>query len=212
MVSTERFPKRAEGARATRRSIVRAASELFVTRGYQATSIAQVAAEAGVGVQTVYASFGTKRAILSAAVDQAIVGDDRPVVVNDRDWMRVVLEADDPEVRLRAYARAVRRILDGAALMFEVLQVAASGDPELAAAWAEAGRRRRVGVSGVVQRIGDEGRLRDGLSVDAAIDVVWSMNGHELYLHLVRDCGWTGDRYAEWLGETFVELLLKPRA
>ena len=65
-----------------------------------------------------YAAFGNKRTVLLAALDLAIAGDDRPIAVNDRDWMREVWEAPDPATRLRGYARAVRRIHDGAARMF----------------------------------------------------------------------------------------------
>lgn len=209
--ATERYPRRAEQARTTKRRVVAAATRLFLERGYASTSMTAIAAAADVADQTVYAAFGTKRAILSAAIDQAIAGDDRPVVVNDRDWMRVVLESTDPRVRLEAYAKAVRRIHDGAAGMFEVLAVAATVEPELGAMWAEARRRRRVGVTGVVSPIADGGGLRDGLDLDGAIDIVWSLNGHEVYLNLVARCDWSPERYETWLGATFVELLLGPR-
>jgi len=210
METAERFPRRAEQARATKRSIVRAATDLFVSQGYAVTSIASIAAAAGLGVQTVYAAFGNKRAILAAAVDQAIAGDDRPIAVNDRTWMQLVLETDEPAERLRSYARAVRLIHDGAAQMFHVFEVAAAGEPDLTAAWQEALRRRRVGVSGVVGPIGERGQLRDGLDPSTAIDVVWALNGHETYLNLVGHRAWPREQYETWLGDCFVALLLPP--
>jgi AcrR family transcriptional regulator len=208
MSTGDRFPRRAAQARATRRRVVEAATDLFVSRGYTATSIASIASQAGVAVQTVYAAFGNKPSILAAAVDQAITGDDLPIAANDRDWMQVVLESQDPAVRLRAYARAVGRIHAGAAAVFRALDVAASGEPELSALWQETLRRRRVGVTGVVRPIADAGALLPGLTFDEAIDVVWSLNGHEIYLNLVEQSGWQRERYEEWLGDALVALVL----
>lgn len=206
----ERFPRRAARARETRRRVCTAAARLFVERGYGATSIAALAEAADVAEQTVYAAFGTKRAVLLDALDQAIAGDDRPIAVNDRDWMQDVWDAPDPATRLRAYARAVRRIHDGAARMFRVLEQAATTEPELVDAFAEAMRRRRVGVTGVVGPIGDGGGLAAGITTESAIDVTWTLNGHEVYLDLVDRCGWTSDAYADWLGNALVALLLPP--
>lgn len=211
MADPQRYPRRAEQARATKRRIVSAATALFVERGYTSTSMAAIASAADVADQTVYAAFGTKRAILSAAIDQAIAGDDRPIAVNDRDWMRVVLESTDARARLEGYAKAVRRIHDGAAGMFEVLAASATIEPELAAMWAEAQRRRRIGVTGVIALLADWGALRDGLDAEGAIDIVWSLNGHELYRNLVVHCGWEPERYETWLGASLIELLLGAR-
>jgi len=211
MTDVERFPRRAARARETRRRVCIAAIELFVERGYGATSIAVLADAADVAEQTVYASFGNKRAVLLAALDLAIAGDDRPIAVNDRDWMRDVWEAPDPATRLRAYARAVGRIHDGAARMFRVLEQASASDADLVDAFAEAMRRRRLGVTGVVGPIGEAGQLVVGVTTETAIDITWTLNGHEVYLNLVDRCGWTPDAYAEWLGHTLVSLLLPNR-
>ncbi|HEY5247660.1 MAG TPA: helix-turn-helix domain-containing protein, partial [Dermatophilaceae bacterium] len=135
MDGTERFPRRAEAARATRRRVVAAAAALFEQRGYAATSIVAIAEAADVAEQTVYAAFGNKRTLLAEAVDQAIAGDDEPIAVNDRDWMQPVWNAPDPASRLRAYAAAVVFIHERAARIFRVLEVAAPGTPELDDLW-----------------------------------------------------------------------------
>lgn len=210
MTEVERFPRRAARARETRRRVCLAAIELFVERGYAATSIAALAEAADVAEQTVYAAFGNKRAVLMAALDVAIAGDDQSIAVNDRDWMRAVWDAPDAASRLRAYARAVRRIHDGAARMFRVLEQASASDAGLVDSFVDAMHRRRLGVTGVVGPIGEAGQLAAGVTTDAAIDIVWTLNGHEVYLNLVDRCGWTTDAYAEWLGDTIVSLLLPP--
>src|SRR4051812_50230327 len=77
-------PARRDRARRTRRAVLDAARELFVARGYAATSIRGVAAAAGVSVATVEQAFGTKRALLKEVVDVTRAGDDEPVAMLDR--------------------------------------------------------------------------------------------------------------------------------
>ena len=54
---------------AKRRAIVDSAAHLFFHNGYAATSIEQVAADAGVSKVTIYNQFGDKRALFAAAVE-----------------------------------------------------------------------------------------------------------------------------------------------
>src|SRR4029453_17225411 len=125
-----KFPRREQRARATRRAGLAPARKLFVAEGYGAPTIQAIADEADVAVQTVYAVFGNKRSILAELVDVSIAGDDAEIVVNAREWMRPVWEAPDAAGRLRAYAAAVRRIMDGAGDVFAVVAAAPPLDPE----------------------------------------------------------------------------------
>ena len=54
---------------AKRDAIIAAAAESFFTKGFAATSIEQVAADAGVSKVTIYNHFGDKRALFAASVD-----------------------------------------------------------------------------------------------------------------------------------------------
>ena len=65
---TKNRTNKAEQASATRRKIVEAASTLFLRDGFVSTTMAMIAKEAGVAVQTLYMAFGTKTAILQAAL------------------------------------------------------------------------------------------------------------------------------------------------
>jgi AcrR family transcriptional regulator len=76
--SVQALGRRARQAAATRRRILAAAEELFVRDGYAATAITEIAARADVAVQTVYAVFGTKRAVLTELIDARIMGDASP--------------------------------------------------------------------------------------------------------------------------------------
>ena len=61
-----------------------------MAEGYGSTTLEQIAARAGVAVQTVYFHFGNKRTVLKEAVDVAAVGDDEPVALLERrpGWKR----------------------------------------------------------------------------------------------------------------------------
>lgn len=212
MTDAERFPRRARQARHTRQRIVAAAIESFVTIGYPGTTIAGVAERADVAVQTVYASFGTKRALLAAAIDVAIAGDDEPVPVNDRPWMRPVWEATDGAGTLRAYAAAVCLIQSRVALLFRALDAGAAAESELRQLHTETAGRRRLGATGVIGAVKRHGPLAAGLSDEQAIDILWTLNGHEPWLSFVAGCGWAPDDYQAWLGSALVRLLLPPAA
>src|SRR3954471_18080853 len=88
-------PGRQARSRATRARIVAAATRLFVRDGYLTTTMAAIAAEAEVAVQSLYLGFGSKLGILSAALDVAIAGDDEPVPLLQRGWARELAETPD---------------------------------------------------------------------------------------------------------------------
>jgi AcrR family transcriptional regulator len=201
-------PRRDEQARQTRRAVLAAAGRLFTEAGYGATSLQQVADEAGVAVQTIYAAFGNKKALLDGALDVAIAGDDEPVPVNERDWMRVVFEDPDPVARLAAYATAVAGILQRAGALFGVLAAAAHADPDLAHQAATAEERRRVGASSVIAGLAAMGALDPNLDERRATDILWTLNSPELHQRLVRGCGWPLDNYRDWLSQTMATALL----
>jgi AcrR family transcriptional regulator len=205
-----RFPRRQERARATRRAILAAARHLFVTDGYGATSLQAIADTAGVAVQTVYAVFRNKRSILAEVLDVAIAGDDQQVVVNAREWMQPVWTAPTPADRLRAYAAAVRRIMDGAGDVFAVVAAAAASDPDLVDLAYTAEQRRRAGAGAVIESVRSIGALRPGLAPEHAVDVLWLLNSPTVFAHLVRQAGWTLDEYQDWLAEAMIRELLDP--
>lgn len=209
-VTSRQFPRRAAKAADTRRRIVGAAAELFIELGYPATTIAAIAERADVAAQTVYAAFGNKRALLEQALDVTIAGDDDPVPVNDRPWMAPVWSAAGGADTLRAYAAAVCTIQARAAPLFEALDIAAAAEPELRDLHGVTGDRRRIGAGGVVDAVRRLGDLRADLTRGEAVDVLWLLNGHQPYLAMVRDRGWSRRRYERWLGETMITALVGP--
>lgn len=187
-----------------------AAARLFVAGGYGATTLQAIADEAGVAVQTVYATFGNKRTILAEVIDVAIAGDDERTVINDREWMQAVWDAPSAEERLRAYASAVRRIAAGAGDIFAVLAAAAATDPDVVELAAAADRRRRIGAGAVIDSVRSIAPLRPGLTREQAVDVLWLLNSPPVFTHFVRQAGWSLDEYEHWLADAMVRELLAP--
>src|SRR4051812_41629175 len=131
-----RSPLRAEQAQRTRAAVLDAAGRCFLAQGYAATTMKDVAAEAGVSVQTVFGQ-GSKASLLLACVDRAVVGDDEEVPLARRELFTRVLEAPDRAAKLDA-ARAMARLY--APLTAPIIRAfadAAAGDPEIAGSWAE---------------------------------------------------------------------------
>ena len=135
MTVVKRPNRRAEKAQETRRRIIEAARELFVADGYGATNLQDVADRAGVAVQTIYFTFGNKRALLKELVDVTIAGDSEPVATMDRPWFTDAVVAATAEEMLAAYIAGSSAVLARVSPIMRVLEAAVANDPEVAALW-----------------------------------------------------------------------------
>ncbi|MER7456464.1 helix-turn-helix domain-containing protein [Micromonospora sp. NPDC126480] len=200
---------REESARRTRQAVVAAATDLFVARGYAATSLADVAVEAGVARPTVSAAFGSKAALLRQVLDEALAGDDEPVPVAERQWFRPVWDGRTGAEVLDGYAGVCTLIGARAARVFETVRRAADGTPEVAEVWRTLLRNRRAGARMVVERLRtfDE-PLRHGSDPERAVDELWFYNDPAHYGALVLDRGWSEDAFRTWLGRCLRHALL----
>jgi AcrR family transcriptional regulator len=199
---------RRASAERTRHAVLDAAHRLFASRGYEATSMAGIAAAAGVATDTVYATVGRKPALMRLLLERAISGGDDPVPAGDRDYVRAIQAEQDPARKLAIYAAAVRTIHGRLAPLVRSVQGAASVHPEVARAWKEISERRARNMRLFVAHLAGVGALRDSLDPDEAADVVWATNSPELYLLLVGERGWTPERYEAWLAQAWERLLL----
>lgn len=188
----------------TRRVIVDAAGELFLDRGYAATTMDAIATEAGVAVSTVYAVFRNKRAVLRE-IRMAWHEQTRAREINEE-----AAERPDPGRRLAMVANANRRQWEFGGAMVAIYQGAAAADREAAAELEEALRGRRAALDRVVK--GMEAALRPGMSVDRAAAILRALCRAEVYRELVDESGWSPDEYEAWLGETLKEQLLPRNA
>ena len=199
---------RARQAGDTRRRIAMAAAHLFERDGYAETSIAAIAAEAGVAVPTVYAAMRSKAGVLRAVVDLTIRGNDETVpITRQADWQAMESE-EDPRRLLALFARLHRGICEREAGVFAALEAAAGGDPEATRLLAEHDARRHRTQSRVASVLRRKGGLRHGLGARAAADSIWVLASERTYLALVRDRGWRPAAYERWLVDQLVAALL----
>jgi len=192
--------------------VLDAARELFIERGYIATTIVAIADRADVSPETVYARFGSKRALLAQLVDLAIAGDvDAPPLL-EQDWVGAMRDEPDVHRRLRILAGHGRAILERRAAVDEVVRGAAAADPQVGALW-DVGREQRFAGQAELLRIvlGATG-LRDGLDIEAAADILYAIGSPDVYRLLVVDRGWSGPDFEQWYAETLERLLLRPMA
>jgi TetR/AcrR family transcriptional regulator, regulator of autoinduction and epiphytic fitness len=187
--------------------VCEAAYRLFATKGYLATSIEDIAAEAGVARPTVFTAVGPKAVILRTVVDEALAGDDAPVPIAARPWWREAIEEPDPVRSIQLYARNMCRISGRAGLVLRALETAASIDADAAEVWARFQRQRRVGLSEFAVSLAQKtSALR--CDEDTITDTMW-MLAPDAYLRLVHDAGWTVERFQTWLADLLQRLFLE---
>ena len=197
--------KREAQARETRRSILDAAHELFVTTGYAATTIQAIAEKGGVAVQTVYAVFGNKRELLRQLIEDTIAGDEDALPVNDRPEAQAI--GDEPDARRRAELDAAisREITERVAPIVRVASEAAASDPELAAMMdAVKAARRKEMVTAAKLLAGPEGRVHSEAA--ATLYVLYSPAVADM---LMGDHGWSAKRYEKWLARMLLTTVIE---
>jgi AcrR family transcriptional regulator len=203
MPATPRQPTlRDRQAQATRDEIVRAARRLFAEHGFVDTSVAQIAEEAGVAVQTVYKSMGSKRALLMALNDAIDEEADVPALA------RALAEATDGRRLLHAVVMLTRGIVERTGDIVRALDTAAPVDADAAAALAEGERRHREGTMGAARRLEELGELRPGVAVEDAGVLIGLLTSRHVYEDLTRTRGWSFDDAERWVEDQLAAQLL----
>jgi AcrR family transcriptional regulator len=198
--------KRREAAANTRKAILDAALELFADRGYAATPMTAIAEQAGVALDTVYASVGRKPQLARLLIEAAISGRSQAIPAEERDYVRAIQAAPDAETKIAIYASAMRMIAGRLAPVLGIVQQAAPAEPELAALWREIAERRAANMRRFVADLAAVAPLR--VDLDEAADIVWATNAPELYQLLAGQRGWSPERYEHFLADAWRRLLL----
>ena len=201
-------------ARSTRARVIKAARQLLVDEGYEATTFARVARSAGVSVPTIQKAFGTKAAVAKAVYDVTLAGDDLPVPMAERPlFERLEAETDAHEV-LRLYAEIAGELWGRLGALYpSILSGAMSGAPDLVALRRTISEESRSGAGDVVEQLARLDGLRAGLGVEEATDVLWWLIQPEQYVVMVVHAAWPLDRFVEWFCEQAQRLLLhEPRS
>ena len=207
------MPSRSERARTTRLRITAAAYQLFCERGYAGTTVADIAKQADVAVQTVYFTFHTKRALLSQAYEYAVHGPDDPLPPAEQPWYGHMVAETDLTKAVRFAVVGAGEILRRATPLDTIMRGGADRDPDTARVRALHERSRAHGYRDMLEVLRAKSGLRTGLTHDRATQLLLLYVGMDVYRVLVYDFGWTHDEWVDWTVATLkVHIFGRPHA
>jgi AcrR family transcriptional regulator len=196
---TQAGRRREARARQTRQRIVDAALELFLRRGYTATTVEAIARRARVAPATIYQAFGTKQAILASGLDVTVAGDASPVAILDRDWVTAAAAETDPARRLATVVGHACQIAARTAPIKEVMRDAAATQPAVGDLIEQDNRRRYLTQQALVDLLIEQRPLRAGVDRRRAVDIFFALVNSQTYQLLVGHLGWTVADWRDWL-------------
>lgn len=194
--------RRRAAAERHRTAVLDAAHVRFLRDGYGPTTVASIAADAGVSVDTVYKGFGGKPGLVTALRERALAGSGDVPAETRSD----ALPADDPHALVRGWAELLAEVMPLVAPLLLLVRDAAAHDPEMRAVLAELDADRLRRMTANAHRLA--GHLRDGVTVAEAADVLWTWSAPELYELVVVRRGWSAGRFARWAGAGMAAALL----
>jgi AcrR family transcriptional regulator len=193
-------PLREERARQTRNTVLRSARRLFEKQGFAATTIRDIAQEASVSEPTVYATFGSKAALVIGLLEH---------LEQDARMQQDETSPDNPERALAAWLDAHVRVFEGGRSLLRVMMQALD-EPDVAQLAEKGDRHRRRAIEHMLSHFADANRLSPDLDIAAATDQAWAISSVAVYFDLTDRCRWTTAQYRTWLERAIRQLLLRP--
>lgn len=203
--------RRTIAAEATQRAIVEAASRIFIERGYLATTLSGIAREAGVAIQTIYNSIGSKRDVLAKVLDYAAAGEHAPTPAPTFVLAQAEQEPD-PRKSLDQLVDFWRDSRPRTAPFYRLLRQAAALDQQAADLERARAEARLHSYRSGAALFAERGGLRAGLPLDDAAAIIHATGHPDLYRFLVIEHNWTADHWATWVRSTLKAALLAPQA
>lgn len=197
--------------RLARRAVTGTARDLFLQRGYPATTVEAISDESDVPPATIYRLFGSKLGILKALLDVSIAGDDQDLTLPGRPEVAAVFAEPDPRELLAGVARISVAINTRSTEVYRILVSASGSDRAAADLLANYTRMRDRGQELIATALDRAHALRPGMRRRDAADIIHAVMSPELYRLLVVDRDWPPERYEEWLTSVLIERLLAPR-
>ena len=198
-------PVRQEQAAQTRARIVEAAGTLFERHGYARTSVRQIAEEAGVAPDTVYAAFGSKPRVLTAVIDDRLRGGHGVGNVMERPDVLAVRDEPDPIRQIELLADSLSQVVEQVGPVFEMMRAAATVEPAMAEVYAEMQGYRLRNMTVAIGWLADRGPLR--MPSDDAARTLWTLAAPDAALLMRATFGWSRKRYVSWLADTLTRTL-----
>jgi AcrR family transcriptional regulator len=188
--------------------VIDAARDLFLERGYGATTVDAISDRAEVPPATVYRLFSSKHGILKSLLDVSIVGDHEDVPMADRPEVQSLVDNPNAREQLAGFVGVTVRVNERIAPLYRILTSAAGTDPNAAGLLDELTRQRQRGQRTIARALARAGALRPELRERDAADLIHALMSPELYQLLVVDRAWNADRYQRWLARTLGDQLL----
>jgi AcrR family transcriptional regulator len=184
-------PLRDEQTNATRRGILAAAEEQFTKNGFPAVTMKAIAHQAAISLATVYLYFSGKAALVAALAEDLAASADLSV--------EQVEDETDPVRQLRVGSHIIRQLNERSWLVTDILRSARGTDPGLSEIWRLWEERHLAAIRRAMASLESRGALSSRVTLDDAVDVFYALAGTDVYRALVRERGWSPDRYERWL-------------
>jgi len=204
-------PRRRAQAADTRRDIIDAARRLFEENGYAGTTLAAVASEADVVVETIYRSFDGKAGLLEEVIQAAVAGgaNRAQVPVTERPAIRAVIEEPDARKKIALHSATQPGIHARSGPLLRALREAAAADENLQQVHERLEGQRLNGMNQYAHDLIATGQTRKDLNQDDIRDILWTITSIEVHDRLVIQRRWSQEDYVEWLTDTIARLLLQ---
>ncbi len=200
--------RRREQARQTRAAIIDAARRRFLDDGFAATTVAAIANEAGVSVDTVYKAFGGKPGLVSAICQEALTGEG-PVPAETRSDAMQAAERDPREI-IRGWGKLTTEVAPRLAPILLLVREAATADSEMARLQSQLNAQRLERMTHNARNLANTGGLRADVTVERAGEILWIYSSPELYELLGLMRGWPLDDYGTFIADAMIAALLEP--
>jgi AcrR family transcriptional regulator len=186
--------------------VLQAGRQRFLAQGYAATTIAEIAGDAGVSAETVYKTFASKAGILKALFDVSVAGDDDPTPMVQRDVIQQVLAAPDAAQKIAIYVNHLASTMPRSAPVQLLARDGAASSPDAATVWKQIRQETLTAMKMFAADLAKTGQLQ--VSATRARDVLWTYHAPELYELLVLERGWSAARYGEFITRALINALL----
>jgi AcrR family transcriptional regulator len=194
-------------ARRSREAVLDVAQRQFIAAGYGATTIAAIAADAGVSVETIYKAFGGKPGLVRAIYDRGLRGAGQVSAYERSDRMRA--READPATIMREWAELTTEVAAHVTPIRLLIRAAAVTDPEIAGLLKDSDDERLERMRHHAEFLAQRGYLRDDVSTSRATDILYTCSAVELYELLVLQRGWPPREYAWFVSNFMISGLLK---
>jgi AcrR family transcriptional regulator len=199
--------RRREQAQQTRMAILEVARRRFLADGFAPTTIAAIANDARVSVDTIYKAFGGKPGLVNAICQQALAGEG-PVPAEVRSDA-VQAHARDPRQIILGWGKLTAEIAPRVAPVLLLVRAAATADPEMARLQAQLSAQRLERMTHNARNLANTGGLHHGLTVKRAAEIMWTYSSPELYELLVLERGWPLKHYTKFIADAMIAALLE---